>query len=120
MMPDTATHIADTREALTSRSNAILRGDTPSDPAVRPPKASTFKSRLKKKNIPNPRATAAAVNPVSAQVLEAKLPINQKMMMLTCSSGHVFDEADPGRQDCGDDDPGKDQIPRREVARCWP
>jgi len=85
MIPETATQAAAINEALTSIVIDNLAGDTPSEAAVRLPMANKLRSRPKNKAMANPAPTTATTMPTSVQVLEAKLPINQKMMMPTSS-----------------------------------
>ncbi len=86
MIPETETHTAVTSEAVTRRMTLTLLVSTPREAADRSPSDMTFRSRAKKTKTKNPRDTKKRVKKTSTQVFDPKLPINQKIMMETCSS----------------------------------
>jgi len=86
IMPDTDTQTAVMKDAVTRRIILTLPAEMPNELADRSPRDMIFRSRAKNRQIKKPAKTQTQLKETSAQVLEAKLPINQKMMMETCSS----------------------------------
>jgi len=95
MMPETETQTAVIREAVTRSITLTLFVSIPREPAERSPNDIIFRSRAKNRQIENPINTKIKVKKTSAQVFEPKLPINQKIIMETCSSATYFKKLIP-------------------------
>jgi len=90
MMPDTETHTPVIRDAVIRRVNLTLFVSTPKEAADRSPNDIIFRSRAKKRQIKKPMDTNTKVKSTSVHVLEPKLPINQNIIIETCSSAIYF------------------------------
>ncbi len=95
MIPETDTQMAATIEAVIKSARVTFLVSTPNEDAVRSPRDIRFKSRAKNIKIKKPQPTNKNVRPTSAQVLDPKLPINQKMITATCSSAIYFKKLMP-------------------------
>ena len=71
---------------------------TPSEAAIWGPSDIRFISRAKTRKTPSPAAVLAPASATSPQLLEAKLPISQKMMTATCSSATYFRKLMPAER----------------------
>jgi hypothetical protein len=95
IIPETDTHIAVTKDAVTRRIILTLFVSTPREAADLSPNEMISKSREKKKQTAKPIDTNRKVNNTSAHVFEPKLPINQKIIIETCSSAKYFTKLMP-------------------------
>lgn len=86
IIPETETEIAARREPVTSSINVTFLVSTPRLVADLSPRETRFKSLAKNMAVTKPPPRKSSVSTTSNQVLEAKLPMSQKIITATCSS----------------------------------
>ncbi len=95
MIPETETEIAASSEPVTRSINVTILVFTPRLDADRSPREIRLRSLAKKSVIMKPATRKISIRHVSNHVLDAKLPISQKIMTETCSSAEYFKKLIP-------------------------